>query len=406
MRKGLRKNKSSKVFVAMSGGVDSSVAAALLIEQGYKVIGCHIRCFNIDGCGERDADDARRVAEQLGIPFYVFDLEEEYKKRVVDYMVSGYRRGLTPNPDVMCNKEIKFGLFLERALKLGADFVATGHYVIVKDVWTSGVLEDTRCPNSRHCEPRPQSRAWQSLVIAKDKNKDQSYFLWTLTQNQLKHCLFPIGDYTKNEVRKLAKKFNLITAEKKDSQGICFLGKVTLVDFLKKYLPEKKGDVLDENGKKIGEHRGAHFYTIGQRHGFQIQNSKVKSQNHNSKSQTNLSPHYVVSKNIKNNTITVAENHQSVKEIILTDVNFINPKFQVPRRKRGSPKAASSKFQVLARIRYRQPIQKAQLLIFWICDNQKIIIRFDKPQKSIAIGQSAVFYNKDGTLLGGGVINL
>jgi len=206
-----------RVFVAMSGGVDSSVAALLLKEQGYNVTGVFIRCFNVDGCQENEVGDARRVAAYLEIPFYVFDFEKEYKKKVVKYMVEGYRQGITPNPDVMCNKEIKFGLFLEKALTMGADYIATGHYVrLATSHWGIG------------------------LVAAVDANKDQSYFLWTLTQKQLKYCLFPIGDYLKLEVRGLARQVGLFNAAKKDSQGICFLGKVTIADFLKEYIPEKK----------------------------------------------------------------------------------------------------------------------------------------------------------------------
>ena len=253
MNKG-RKNKT--VFVGMSGGVDSSVAAALLSAEGYDVVGIHLRCFNVDGCAARDAEDARRAAETLGIPFYTLDFEEEYKTKVVSYMVDGYRQGITPNPDVMCNREIKFGLFLKKALEMGADFVATGHYVKKEERRKKKELKT----HSSFIIPH------LSLSIAKDGNKDQSYFLWTLTQDDLKHCLFPIGEYKKPEVRKLAKKYNLPNAEKKDSQGICFLGQVTLSDFLKDYIPEKKGAVVTESGEKIGEHIGAHFYTIGQRH--------------------------------------------------------------------------------------------------------------------------------------------
>ncbi|KKU15468.1 MAG: tRNA-specific 2-thiouridylase MnmA [Parcubacteria group bacterium GW2011_GWB1_45_9] len=353
----------------MSGGVDSSVAALLLKKAGYDAVGVFMRCYNLDGCAERDSEDARRVAEKLGIPFYVWDFEDEYKERVVNYMIDGYRRGITPNPDVMCNREIKFGLFLKKALETGASFVATGHYVRLRrnsEFRISNLIQNLK------------------LLQAKDTNKDQSYFLWTLTQDQLKHCLFPIGDYLKSEVREIARKAGLPTAEKKDSQGICFLGKVALVDFLKQYIPEKRGAVLTTAGKKIGEHNGAQFYTVGQRH-IGVANG---------------APIYVVEKNVKTNMLLVAEGNENPafykKEISLIDVNFISKKFQIP----------DSRFQfpVMTRVRYRQPLAKSTLLKLKT-GNYKLI--FKTPVKFVAPGQSAVFYTKakDGyEMLGGGVI--
>jgi tRNA-specific 2-thiouridylase len=232
-----------KVFVGMSGGVDSSVATYLLKKQGYDVTGVFMRCFNVDGCAERDAEDARRVAEKLEIPFYVWDFEKEYKEKVVEYMIDGYKNGITPNPDVECNREIKFGLFLKRALKFGADYVATGHYV---RLGTSQFLRRRISLRLRGLGYRGNKKlnpSGYTLMVARDKNKDQSYFLWTLTQKQLRHCLFPIGDYLKSEVREIAKKIGLSTAEKKDSQGICFLGNISLSDFLAEYLPKKNGAI-------------------------------------------------------------------------------------------------------------------------------------------------------------------
>ncbi len=375
-----------KVFVAMSGGVDSSVAALLLKKKGCDVIGVFMRCWSqgsSDACGigascsaEQDAEDARRVAEKLGIPFYVWDFEEEYKKKVIDYMIEGYRQGITPNPDVMCNREIKFGLFLDKALTMGADYVATGHYARIKNC-------ELRIANKKNTKT-PLFIIHDSLFTAKDLNKDQSYFLWTLTQNQLKHCLFPIGDYLKPEVREIARKAGLPTADKKDSQGICFLGKVTLGDFLKQYLPEKRGAVFTAAGEKVGEHDGAHFYTIGQRHlGINLKINKGGG---------DKKPFYVSEKNTETNALIVAEGDDNPslykKEIGLGDINFITSK----------PKTG---LKVLARVRYRQPLAKANLLKLKTI-NYKLI--FDQPQKFVASGQSAVFYSKRGEMLGGGVI--
>ncbi|MFZ2356946.1 MAG: tRNA 2-thiouridine(34) synthase MnmA, partial [Candidatus Omnitrophota bacterium] len=227
-----------KVFVGLSGGVDSSVAAYLLKKRGYDVTGIHLRCWNREGCDALEAEDARRVAEKLDIPFYVFNLEKEYREKVVQYMIEGYARGETPNPDVMCNKEIKFGLFLEKALKLGADYIATGHYA--------------RAIKNNH---------FTNLAAAAYVKKDQSYFLWMLTQKQLKHCLFPIGEYTKPQIRTLAKKYKLPTAEKPDSQGVCFIGEIDVAGFLKEKLGKNLGPIKTMEGKIVGTHDGVIFYT-------------------------------------------------------------------------------------------------------------------------------------------------
>lgn len=354
--------EKNTVFVGMSGGVDSSVAAYMLKKQGHNVVGVFMHSYNLDGCEERDAEDARRVAEKLQIPFYVMDFEREYKQYVVEYMIDGYRQGLTPNPDILCNKEIKFGFFLKKALELGADFVATGHYVrVVRD-----------------------QKQIAKLSAAKDKNKDQSYFLWTLTQEQLRHCLFPIGDYLKSEVRMIAKEAGLPTAEKKDSQGICFLGKVTLADFLKEYIPSQKGAVVNEKGEVIGEHDGAAFYTIGQRHGMNLRMSK-----------SDTKPHYIAGKDVKTNTVLAVEgNDNSVlyrKEIELRNVNFIDP---------TNNSMTNGSISVFARVRYRQPLAGGKL----IKENGAVRLVFAKSQKFVAPGQSAVFYAKTGEMLGGGVI--
>ncbi len=347
--------KNKKVFVGLSGGVDSSVAALLLQKEGYEVTGIHLRCWNQGGCDEKEAEDARRVAGALGIPFYVFNLEKEYKEAVVDYMVDGYRRGLTPNPDVMCNKEVKFGLFLEKALELGADYVATGHYVLKKET-----VKGTR------------------LWAAKDRNKDQSYFLWTLTADQLRHSLFPLGRLTKPQVRRIAAKHGLPTAAKKDSQGICFLGQVSLDDFLGAYLPERVGAVMNAKGERIGSHRGVQFYTVGQRHGLAIPGQK---------------PYYIADKNADSNEITVVEEASDPvalsKELELVDVNFIDRDY-----------AEKGSFSALVRTRYRQELRPAEIGK----KEGRTVLVFDSPQSFIAPGQSAVFYTARGEMIGGGTI--
>jgi tRNA-specific 2-thiouridylase len=367
--------KAEKVFVGLSGGVDSSVAAYLLKKAGFDVTGVYLRCYNLDGCSERDSEDARRVAEHLKIPFYVWDFEKEYKERVVEYMVDGYKNGLTPNPDVECNREVKFGLFLERALRVGADFVATGHYVRLQKEKQGGKIV-------------------HQLYAAEDKNKDQSYFLWTLTQKQLAHALFPLGDLEKPAVRKLALGAGLPTATKKDSQGICFLGMVGMEEFLKTRLPVVNGEVQTLTGEKIGEHEGAHFYTIGQRHGLNLSNKRqTKSLRREEEKKENMGAHYVVSKNVKTNTVTVAEGSDNPalfkKEMVLTGVVL------------ASPLKSGTTLKVMARVRYRQPLSPATLAIK---AKEKAALIFDTPQKFVAEGQSAVVYDAQGRMLGGGVI--
>ena len=360
--------KTKKVFVGISGGVDSSVAALLLRDQGYETVGVFMRCYNLDGCAEEDAEDARRVAEHLHIPFYVWDFEEEYKQRVVQYMIDGYKAGITPNPDVMCNREIKFGLFLEKALANGADHVATGHYVKISHANNFSLFEAT------------------------DKNKDQSYFLWTLTQKQLQHCLFPIGDYQKPEVREIARKAGLPTAEKKDSQGICFLGQVSMDDFLKQYIPTKKGALVTTKGEAMGEHSGSEFYTIGQRHidaDFKFPKTGGAAPR---------DAYYVSSKDAKTNTVVVAEGSDNEalyrSEVEIVGENFIGDETKKALVDRGN-------LPVFARVRYRQPLSAATLQPL---ANGHYRIIFSNPQKFVAPGQSAVFYSEGKEMLGGGVI--
>jgi len=354
----------------MSGGVDSSVTAALLKERGFKVVGVHLKCWNIDGCAAQDAEDARRAAESLDIPFYVFDFEQEYRDRVVEYMVDGYRKGITPNPDVVCNQEIKFGLFYKRAMSLGADFVATGHYVRLGRRKASSTKHQVPNKSGRHSEQGEESIF--ELYAATDKDKDQSYFLWTLTQKQLAHCLFPLGDFIKRtQVRKLAKKYKLPNATKKDSQGICFLGQVSLPEFLSEFIPQRKGAIINAAGKQVGEHQGAYYYTIGQRRGLGVGGSPV--------------PLYVAEKDVKKNTITVApEGDESLlsSSITLSAVNLINSKLK------HSNILQNVGMSVWCRVRYRQPLLRAHL----IKKGTRWSIKFAKPQKFVAPGQSAVFY--------------
>jgi tRNA-specific 2-thiouridylase len=355
-----------KVFVMMSGGVDSSVAAFLLQQENrYDVIGVFIKGYNVDGCQDRDAEDARRVAEQLSIPFYVIDLEAEYKKFVVEYLVDGYRKGITPNPDVMCNKEIKFGAFLQKAIGMGADFVATGHYA--------------RMAKNEIRNGEGEAQVIYALQQGIDDNKDQSYFLWTLTQEQLKHCLFPIGAYTKPEIRAIAAKAGLSTAQKKDSQGICFLGNISLREFLEQYLPKKRGNIVTVDGVKVGEHDGAWFYTIGQRHGLCIGGGPA---------------YFVIKKDVANNIVTVSHDdrllEQAAGHVDLVEVNFMGAHAVQP----------PESIPVMARIRYRQPLFPATL----VREGDVYRLQFDEPRKFVAAGQSAVLYDNEGMVIGGGII--
>ncbi len=289
--------KRETVFVGLSGGVDSAVSAALLKRQGYEVVGVFMKTWHPDflECNEEEERrDAMRVAAHLDIPFLTFDLEKVYKKEVADYMIREYRAGQTPNPDVMCNREVKFGAFLKKALAMGADFVATGHYANLT-------------PNpSPYSKERGGIAKQGGVRLSKgaDPVKDQSYFLWTLNQKQLSKIIFPVGHLRKSDVRKLAKKFKLPVAEKKDSQGICFLGPVDLKVFLKHYIKEKKGDVIVMPSESevhktgvIGHHNGAVFHTLGERHGFTI----------TKKSPTD-GPYYIIGKNTRKNILIVSDN--------------------------------------------------------------------------------------------------
>ncbi len=361
MKKDLTKKK--RVFVGVSGGVDSSVSAALLKEQGYEVIGVFIRTWQPDWieCTWRvERRDAMRVCAHLDIPFVELDLVQEYKEGVVDYMIAEYQKGRTPNPDVMCNREVKFGGFLKWVLEHGGNFVATGHYARVQE----------------------NERGQISLMRGKDINKDQSYFLWTLEQEQLQHILFPIGHLEKSKVRKYAEEFHIPVARKKDSQGICFIGEIDMKDFLGHYIDEKTGDVLDEQGKVIGIHKGALFYTIGERHGFTI-----------TQKGTDDKPYYVVSKNIEDNTITVSQDpgtYQKVTDEFLLESVVDNQNI------------LEEGMAIEVQIRYRGEVKKIEILSR-DKKNKTMKIKFEKTDPSIAQGQSVVFYDGD-ICLGGGII--
>ena len=361
----------------MSGGVDSSVAAALLKRAGvdelrsssrfanarvFDVSGVFMKLNNFSSEAERRA---RKVAKILKIPFYVFNFEKEFKKKIVDCFLKEYKAGRTPNPCVVCNKEIKFGLLLEKALRLNADFVATGHYAKIKKI-----------------EYRKQKIEYK-LLKGRDKNKDQSYFLWQLNQKQLKHVLFPVGDYTKGDVRKLAKKFKLPVFEAPESMEVCFI-QTTINDFLKKYLKEKTGNIVDKENKVLGRHKGLWFYTIGQRKGIGLSGG----------------PYYVLSKDFEKNLLIVTKNKRDLfkKELITKEVNWISGK--EPRLRQCFDGQAKLPLKIKAKIRYHH--NPASATIYKIQDTRYKIL-FDQPQPAITPGQSVVFYSGQ-ELLGGGVI--
>ncbi|MDQ3014958.1 MAG: tRNA 2-thiouridine(34) synthase MnmA [bacterium] len=371
-----------RVYVGMSGGVDSSVSAALLKEAGYDVTGVFIKVWNPDWlpCEWREERrDAMRVAAHLGIPFITLDLQEEYKKGVVDYMISEYKAGRTPNPDVMCNKEVKFGHFLKKAREMGAEFIATGHYAQIS--LAPAKLESTPLINKRGT----LQNAGGEIVLKEgaDKNKDQSYFLYNLTQSDLKSILFPVGHLQKDEVRKLAKKFKLPTAEKKDSQGICFIGKVDMKEFLEHYIESKSGNVCNETGEIIGTHDGAVFYTIGQRHGFTI----LKNTPHDA-------PYYIVGKNTEKNVLTVSQKPEedALKRVTVVTLEHINWISELP----VEDKVYS------ARIRYRQDKQECKVTLSREERGRGEVV-FTDPQQGVSAGQSVVIFDGE-VCLGGGVI--
>ena len=388
-----------RVVVGLSGGVDSSVAAHLLVKEGYEVIGMFMRNWHdesvtlSDECPWiEDSNDALLVAQQLGIPFQVIDLSEAYKSRIVDYMFDEYQRGRTPNPDILCNREIKFDVFLEAAMKLGADFVATGHY----------------------CRKSENKDGSYSLLAGVDKTKDQSYFLCQITQSQLSKALFPIGHLEKQEVRKIAMELNLVTAKKKDSQGLCFVGKISLPLFLQQQLKAKTGEIIEipqelpqyelynslhasakninelaapftytkDMGTVVGQHQGAYYYTIGQRKGLQIGGKPL--------------PSFIIGVDTINNLLYTGQSelHNGLNKyalkIEINSINWLNNNILFTK---------NNELSCRVRIRYRQPLQDAILLKV----NGDVFILFSKKQKGITPGQFAAWYQGD-ELVGSGVI--
>ena len=389
--------KKKRVIVGLSGGVDSSVAAYLLSQQDYEVIGLFMKNWHDESVTLsnecpwlEDSNDAMLVAEKLGIPFQTVDLSKEYKERIVDYMFDEYAAGRTPNPDILCNREIKFDVFLKIALSLGADYVATGHYC---------QKEETTKNNGV---------GYHRLISGADGNKDQSYFLCQLTQDQLAKTLFPIGHFQKAEVREIARKSNLVTAEKKDSQGLCFIGKVSLPDFLQQQLQPKSGNIIEipyefykditssntltgqsqktlyqsTDGKIVGTHQGAHFFTIGQRKGLAVGGTPE--------------PLFVIDTNVDENIVYVGQGKdhpgllRKALKVNTDDVHWVRDDLKI---------ASGETMKMMARIRYRQPLQKATLIL----QADGLYVRFDQPQSAIASGQFVAWY-QDAELIGSGVI--
>jgi len=393
-----------RVVVGLSGGVDSSVAAYLLQQQGYEVIGLFMKNWHDDSVTIsnecpwlEDSNDALLVAEKLGIPFQTVDLSEQYKEKIVDYMFNEYEKGRTPNPDVLCNREIKFDVFMKIALSLGADYVATGHYC-------------------RKGETEVNGEKVYQLLAGVDNNKDQSYFLCQLSQEQLAKALFPIGELTKPEVREIAAEMELVTAEKKDSQGLCFIGKVRLPEFLQQKLQPKEGTIIqiDKNdpvytadlaeelsvegqlsfasrklpytptmGKVMGKHQGAHYFTVGQRKGLNVGGT--------------TDPLFVIATDVETNTIYTGLS--SMHPGLFKKALFID-KSEVHWIRQDLAIANGEKKEIMARIRYRQPLQKATLHQF----ENGMYISFDEPQSAITEGQFAAWYIGD-ELIGSGVIS-
>ncbi len=345
---------SKKVFVGMSGGVDSSVTAALMVEKGYDVTGVYMKNWSQDLPGhyclwKEDYQDAKRVAAQLNIKFKMYDFETEYRDKVVNYMIEEYKLGRTPNPDIMCNQEVKFKLFLETAIADGADYIATGHYSRIVD---------------------------NKLIMALDKNKDQSYFLCRMPKAALSKTLFPVGEYVKDDVRKMAESRGLVTANKKDSQGICFIGKVSIKEFLSQYVKTIAGPIIDQHGEQVGTHEGALFYTLGQRQGLKVGGGL---------------PYYVVDKDMKQNIVYVTTDLQDSKlwtnKLKLSNLYWLD---ELEKNDHG----------YTARTRYRAPLIKIESIESL---NKTLILNLDSDVRAVTPGQSAVIY-KGEQLVGSGIV--
>ncbi|WP_126427167.1 tRNA 2-thiouridine(34) synthase MnmA [Brevibacillus marinus] len=358
----MKKPEETRVVVGMSGGVDSSVTALLLKQQGYDVIGVFMKNWDdTDEFGhctaEDDFQDVRRVCDQIGIPYYTVNFEKEYMEKVFRYFLDEYKQGRTPNPDVMCNREIKFGDFLDKALQLGADYIATGHYARV--AYRDGEYK---------------------LLRGADPNKDQSYFLNALRQEQLAKTMFPIGHLSKQQVRQLAADAGLATAKKKDSTGICFIGERNFREFLRNYLPAVPGEIRSVDGETLGRHEGLMYYTLGQRQGLGIGGGG------------NGQPWYVVDKDLTHNVLIVAQGADHPRlfshGLVATELNWI------------SKREPAAEFRCTAKFRYRQPDQEVTVQVL---ADKRCRVWFDQPQKAVTPGQAVVFYNGE-ECLGGATI--